>query len=52
MIRSRYLIAYKPAAFEPNGKCRAIQISAAKDGSRLHVHARKGNYARLEAPPN
>ena len=48
-IRSRYLIAYKPADFEPNGKYRTIAIVAEKNGKRLQVHARKGYHARLEA---
>jgi hypothetical protein len=47
-IRSRYLIAYKPADFEPNGKYRTITIVAEKDGKRLQVHARKGYHARPE----
>ncbi len=48
-IRSRYLIAYKPADFELNGKYRSITIIAEKNGRRLQVHARKGYHARLEA---
>jgi Ca-activated chloride channel homolog len=48
-IRSRYLIAYKPADFEPNGKYRTITITAEKNGKRLQVHARKGYHARVEA---
>lgn len=48
-IRSRYLIAYKPADFEPNGKYRTITIIAEKNGKRLQVHARKGYHARVEA---
>jgi hypothetical protein len=52
LIRSRYMIAYKPAGFVPNGSYRTIRISAEKDSKRLQVHARKGYYARLEAPPN
>ena len=50
LIRSRYLVAYNPANFVPNGSYRTIRISAEKDGKRLQVHARKGYYARLEAP--
>jgi VWFA-related protein len=50
LIRSRYLVAYNPADFVPNGTYRTIRISAEKDGERLQVHARKGYYARLEAP--
>ncbi|MGA9642890.1 MAG: VWA domain-containing protein [Terriglobales bacterium] len=52
LIRSRYLIAYRPANFEPNGAYRSIQIVAEKNGKRLQVHARKGYYARLEAVHN
>jgi VWFA-related protein len=48
-IRSRYLIAYKPANFEPNGKYRTITITAEKNGKRLQVHARTGYYARMAA---
>jgi len=47
IIRSRYLIAYKPADFEPNGKYRPIVVTARKDGSQLQVHARKGYHARV-----
>ena len=50
LIRSRYLIAYNPANFVPDGSYRTIRISAERDGKRLQVHARKGYYARLEAP--
>jgi Ca-activated chloride channel homolog len=52
LIRSRYLIAYKPAAFEPNGKYRTIRITAEKEGKRLQVHARKGYYSRNETTHN
>lgn len=48
VIRSRYLIAYKPADFRPNGKYRSIRVNAMKDGKNLQVHTRKGYYARLE----
>ncbi len=50
IIRSRYLIAYKPADFEPNGKYRPINVTATKDGTRLQVHARKGYHARATSP--
>jgi len=46
-IRSRYLIAYKPADFEPNGKYRTI--TAQKNGKHYQVHARKGYHTRAEA---
>lgn len=48
-IRSRYLIAYRPADFEPNGKYRTITIAAQKDGKTFKVHARKGYHARVES---
>lgn len=50
IIRSRYLIAYKPSDFEPNGKYRTISLLATRNGSRLQVHARKGYHARIAAP--
>jgi hypothetical protein len=50
IIRSRYLIAYKPADFQPDGKYRAINVVANRNGSRLQVHARKGYHARVTAP--
>lgn len=52
LIRSRYLLAYKPADFVPNGKYRPIHIVAEKDGKHLQVHVRKGYYARLAEPQN
>ena len=52
LIRSRYLLAYKPADFEPNGHYHLLSINAEKDGRRLQVHARKGYYARVEAGHN
>jgi Ca-activated chloride channel homolog len=45
VIRSRYLISYKPAMFKHNGQYRAIDISAEKSGRKLRVYARKGYYA-------
>lgn len=47
LIRSRYLVAYKPADLIPNGKYHSIRIIAQKNGHRFQVHARKGYYARL-----
>jgi len=52
LIRSRYLLAYKPAGFAPNGKYRTIHLTAEKNGKRLEVHTRKGYYARLEPTHN
>ena len=48
VIRSRYLVAYKPANFLADGKFRPIIIVAKKDGRSLKVHARKGYYAPME----
>jgi Ca-activated chloride channel homolog len=45
VIRSRYLISYKPDAFKHDGQFRAIDISAQKSGHKLRVYARKGYYA-------
>lgn len=50
LIRSRYLLAYRPSGFEPNGKYRPIHLTAERDGKRMQVHVRKGYYARLETP--
>lgn len=47
VIRSRYLIAYKPAGFIADGRYRQLKVTAARDGKRLRVHVRKGYYARL-----
>lgn len=49
LIRSRYLVVYKPADFVPDGKFRAIRVTAEKQGKRLEVHVRKGYTARFEA---
>jgi Ca-activated chloride channel homolog len=45
VIRSRYLISYKPAHFEANGHYRSIAVEAQKSGHKLHVYARRGYYA-------
>jgi len=45
VIRGRYLVSYKPAAFQRDGRYRAIDIEAEKDGHKLKVYARKGYYA-------
>jgi VWFA-related protein len=50
IIRSRYLIAYRPADFEADGKYRTITVTASKNGSRFQVHARKGYHARVTPP--
>jgi VWFA-related protein len=50
VIRGRYLVSYKPASFERNGRYRAIDITAAKDGHKLRVYARRGYYAASTHP--
>ncbi|HVI10933.1 MAG TPA: VWA domain-containing protein [Candidatus Binatia bacterium] len=45
VIRSRYLISYKPALFKRDGQYRTIDIKAEKNGHKLRVYARKGYYA-------
>ncbi len=49
IIRSRYLLAYKPADFAPDGTYRRISVVAERNGHRFQVHARRGYYARLSA---
>ncbi|HEX8816397.1 MAG TPA: VWA domain-containing protein [Terriglobales bacterium] len=46
IIRSRYLISYKPALFKRDGEYRPITINAQKGGRKLHVYSRKGYYAQ------
>ncbi|MGZ4813960.1 MAG: VWA domain-containing protein [Terriglobales bacterium] len=43
-LRSQYLLAYKPADFQPDGRYRSIDI-VAENHKNLHVRARKGYYA-------
>lgn len=50
VIRGRYLVSYKPAAFQRDGRYRAIDIKAEKDGHKLKVYARKGYYASMAQP--
>jgi Ca-activated chloride channel family protein len=45
VIRGRYLVSYKAAAFERDGRYRTIDLKAEKDGHKLRVYARKGYYA-------
>lgn len=45
IIRSRYLITYKPAFFKSDGHYRIIDIKARKSGRKLRVYARKGYFA-------
>jgi len=50
VIRARYLVSYKPDSFKRDGQYRAIDITAAKDGHKLKVYARKGYYAGATQP--
>jgi len=50
VIRSRYLISYRPAGFRRDGHYRPINISAEKDGHKLRVYARRGYYASATRP--
>ena len=50
VIRSRYLISYRPASFERDGRYRAVNIIAEKNGHKLRVYARRGYYAAGAAP--
>lgn len=52
VIRSRYLVSYKPALFKRDGQYRAIDITAEKDGHKLHVYARKGYFAAASTSPS
>jgi Ca-activated chloride channel homolog len=51
LIRNRYLVAYKPANFAPDGNYRAVHVIAERDGKHMQVHVRKGYYARVAAHP-
>jgi Ca-activated chloride channel homolog len=42
-LRSQYVVSYKPADFDPDGRYRSIQISSLKKD--LQVRARKGYFA-------
>lgn len=45
-LRNRYAVSYRPAEFKPDGHFRHIRIVARRFGKKLHIHARKGYYAR------
>jgi VWFA-related protein len=50
VIRSRYLVSYKPASFKRDGQYRAINITVNQGGHKLHVYARKGYFASASLP--
>jgi len=45
LLRGRYLIYYKPASPQPDGRFHAVDIKAEKNGRKLKILARKGYYA-------
>jgi VWFA-related protein len=45
VIRGRYLVSYKPASFQRDGRYRSIDVEAEKEGRNLQIIARKGYYA-------
>ena len=45
VIRGRYLVSYKPSGFQLDGRYRAIDIKAEREGRKITVYARKGYYA-------
>jgi VWFA-related protein len=49
VIRGRYLLSYKPAHFQHDGRYRKIAIKARKNGHEFTVYARQGYYAGAEA---
>jgi Ca-activated chloride channel family protein len=49
VIRSRYLISYKPALFRHDGQYRTVDITAQRAGRKLRVYARRGYYATRES---
>lgn len=50
VIRSRYLISYRPASFQRDDRYRQIDIAAEKNGHKLRVYARRGYYASSAQP--
>jgi VWFA-related protein len=50
VIRGRYLLTYKPAEFQRDGRYRSIELAAERDGHRFRVFARKGYYASVADP--
>ncbi|HVN17880.1 MAG TPA: VWA domain-containing protein [Dongiaceae bacterium] len=50
VIRSRYLISYRPASFQRDGRYRLVDITAEKNGHKLRVYTRRGYYASAAQP--
>jgi Ca-activated chloride channel homolog len=45
VIRSRYLVSYKPSHFAADGSYHNIAVTANRDGHKLRVYVRRGYYA-------
>jgi len=45
VLRSRYLISYRPDQFKADGSYRTIAVVAHKSGRKLRVYARRGYFA-------
>jgi Ca-activated chloride channel homolog len=45
VIRGRYLLSYKPASFQRDGRYRKVALNATQNGRKLRVYSRKGYYA-------
>ena len=45
VIRGRYMVSYRPASFQRDGRYRTIDLAAKKHDRKLKVVARKGYYA-------
>ena len=52
VLRGRYLVSYKPASFQRDGRYRTIdiKIKTEKEGHPIKIYARKGYYASTAAP--
>ncbi len=50
VIRSRYLISYKPARFELDGHYRKIEVTTRRSGRKLRLYARKGYVGQVRSP--
>ena len=50
VIRGRYLVSYRPASFQRDGRYRTVDVTAQKDGRKLKVFARKGYFASAAQP--
>lgn len=50
VIRSRYLISYKPAHMQLDGSFRHIDLKAEKSGHKLRVFSRRGYTSKVNLP--